>query len=166
MKILIAVDDSTCSTRAVEELLERKWPDQTEVRVISVVEPVMAAYGFTGGYIVESMVNAEKEITQHCRHFVDEVVAKLRRAFGEDRVTGDVLHGFIADSIVEEARSWDADLIMVGSHGRRGFQRFLLGSVAERVAGHAPCSIEIVKIKSAHHDNQDKTQHESAGVAK
>lgn len=159
MKILIAVDDSTCSTHAVETILERKWTDGTEVRVVTVVEPVMASYGFAGGYIVESMIDAEKEIIAHCKQFIHEFVARLKPVFGETKVSGDVLHGFIADSILEEAKQWDADLIVVGSHGRRGFQRFLLGSVAERVASHAPCSIEIVKQKVAHQEtpkNEEK----------
>ncbi len=46
------------------------------------------------------------------------------------------------------AKSWPADLIVMGSHGRRGFEKALLGSVSEAVAMHAPCSVEIIRIKS------------------
>lgn len=42
-------------------------------------------------------------------------------------------------------RTWNADLIMLGSHGKRGLDRFLLGSVSEAVSRHAPCSVEIVR---------------------
>ena len=48
-------------------------------------------------------------------------------------------------AIVEAATVWPADLIVIGSHGRTGLDRFLLGSVAESVMRHAPCSVEIVK---------------------
>jgi nucleotide-binding universal stress UspA family protein len=47
--------------------------------------------------------------------------------------------------ILEEAHKWGADLIVVGSHGRRGINRFLLGSVSEAVASHAHCSVEIIR---------------------
>jgi nucleotide-binding universal stress UspA family protein len=47
--------------------------------------------------------------------------------------------------ILEEAHKWGADLIVLGSHGRRGISRFLLGSVSEAVASHAHCSVEIIR---------------------
>ena len=47
--------------------------------------------------------------------------------------------------ILNEASAWGADLIVVGSHGRQGASRFLLGSVSEPVAFHANCSVEIVR---------------------
>jgi nucleotide-binding universal stress UspA family protein len=51
----------------------------------------------------------------------------------------------VDEVILEEARRWDADLIIVGSHGRRGFKRFLLGSVSEAVAMKAHCSVVVVR---------------------
>jgi len=47
--------------------------------------------------------------------------------------------------ILEEAERWDADLILVGSHGRRGIERLVIGSVSEAVALHAECSVEMVR---------------------
>jgi nucleotide-binding universal stress UspA family protein len=47
--------------------------------------------------------------------------------------------------ILSEAAEWGADLIVVGSHGRRGVNRLLLGSVSEAVALHANCSVEIIR---------------------
>jgi nucleotide-binding universal stress UspA family protein len=49
--------------------------------------------------------------------------------------------------IVDEARKWSADLIVLGSHGHTGMKRLLLGSVASSVVSHAPCSVEIVRRK-------------------
>lgn len=51
------------------------------------------------------------------------------------------------EAILDEAEKWDADLIVVGSHGFKGLDRFLLGSVSHDVAIHAPCSVEIVRSK-------------------
>ena len=54
--------------------------------------------------------------------------------------TGDARH-----EIIDYAAAWPADLIVIGSHGRRGLDRFLLGSVSEGVVRHAPCSVEVVR---------------------
>src|SRR5579883_1346341 len=51
-----------------------------------------------------------------------------------------------AERILDEAAQWGADLIFVGSHGRHGLDRFLLGSVSEAVATHAKCSVEVVRV--------------------
>ena len=50
-----------------------------------------------------------------------------------------------AREIVKEAERWDARMIVLGSHGRRGFDRWTLGSVSEHVAFHAPCSVEVIR---------------------
>jgi nucleotide-binding universal stress UspA family protein len=58
--------------------------------------------------------------------------------------------------ILENATKWGADLIVVGSHGWKGLNRFLLGSVSEAVARHAPCSVEIVRMHLASDAAQEK----------
>jgi nucleotide-binding universal stress UspA family protein len=50
--------------------------------------------------------------------------------------------------ILDEAKEWKADLIVLGSHGRRGLDRLLMGSVAESVAVHAHCSVEVIRLGS------------------
>ncbi len=49
------------------------------------------------------------------------------------------------DAIIDTAQDWRADLIVVGSHGRRGLSRFLLGSVSQAVVAHAPCSVAVIR---------------------
>jgi nucleotide-binding universal stress UspA family protein len=60
-------------------------------------------------------------------------------------VTGELLKGHAREAIIEEAKNWEADLIVVGSHGYQGFKRLWLGSVSQAEASHAPCSVEIVR---------------------
>ena len=60
-------------------------------------------------------------------------------------VTTAVVLGFPKLVILDQAREWRADLIVVGSHGRKGLEHFLMGSVSEAVARHAACSVEIVR---------------------
>ena len=52
-----------------------------------------------------------------------------------------------AYAILSSAEEWRADLVVMGSHGRRGFDRIVLGSVSETVALHAKCSVELVRKK-------------------
>jgi nucleotide-binding universal stress UspA family protein len=59
--------------------------------------------------------------------------------------SGEVLSGNPREIILNDAKKWNADLIVVGSHGRRGFKRFLLGSVSEAVAMNAHCSVVVVR---------------------
>jgi nucleotide-binding universal stress UspA family protein len=61
------------------------------------------------------------------------------------KATGEVLSGKPKEAILKDAENWVADLIVVGSHGRRGFKRFLLGSVSEEVAMNAHCSVVVVR---------------------
>jgi nucleotide-binding universal stress UspA family protein len=77
------------------------------------------------------------------RELVEQIAKELRSA--GFKVDTAVEVGDIRETIIDSAADWGADLIVVGSHGQRGIQRFLLGSVAEFVARHAKCSVEIVR---------------------
>jgi len=66
------------------------------------------------------------------------------------RATGTVENGDPKSKILEVARDLRADLIVLGSHGRKGLEHFLMGSVSEAVAQHAHCSVEIVRILGKH----------------
>jgi nucleotide-binding universal stress UspA family protein len=74
---------------------------------------------------------------------VEQIASELRG--GGFKVDAAVEVGDIRERIIDAAEEWGADLIVVGSHGRSGIPRFLLGSVAEFVARHAECSVEIVR---------------------
>jgi nucleotide-binding universal stress UspA family protein len=146
MRVLIAIDDSECSAKALDSVLEQTWPPESEFRLITIVEPVYS-YAYTGANMAP-LYESQQEFEKECREMIDEKIAQLQKRFADAKVSGDVIEGIIAGSIVEEAKAWSADLIVLGSHGRRGFQKFLLGSIAEKVAGLSPCSVEIVKPKS------------------
>ena len=64
------------------------------------------------------------------------------------KVSSSIEEGDARSVILREAEAWDADLIVLGSHGRTGLVRFLIGSVSEAVARHARCSVQIVRTRS------------------
>ncbi len=145
MKILLAVDGSKFSAAALQMVIAQIRPQGTEVLVLHVVEPITFSLSpqMAAGYApeLESQVKDGREL-------VEREAQRLRAAgFMADSA---VEKGDIRDKIIDAAAEWCADLIVMGSHGRRGVQRFLLGSGAEHVARHAQCSVEIVRIPVAH----------------
>jgi nucleotide-binding universal stress UspA family protein len=145
MRILLAIDDSPYSEIAVEAVASRPWPEGTIVRVLSAVEqitpPAAELWYDAGG----SLERAREEIKGHYEKLTVRVAESLReKGFTAEAAVRD---GDPRSVIVDEAKEWSADLIVVGSHGRTGIKRWLLGSVAQSVVSHAPCSIEVVRKK-------------------
>lgn len=147
MKILIATDGSDYSTAAVNECCRMVVrPGETEVLIVSAYENAypMAAEPFAiSAEYYQQMDNAVRE---QASSFIDEATDQIRAAFPEDQVpiSTEVLRGSPAQQIVERAKEWNADLIVVGSHGR-GFWGRMLGSVSNGVVHHAPCSVLVVR---------------------
>jgi nucleotide-binding universal stress UspA family protein len=139
MKILIGVDDSSFSRIAVEEVARRLWEPGTAVKILSVIEtPYNPAHPMLEDATSENPFKI-------ARASVDKAAEVLRRSVNKFEIAGDIIEGSPKKVILDEAETWEADLIVVGSHGRRGLDRFLLGSVSQAVALHAPCSVEIVR---------------------
>jgi nucleotide-binding universal stress UspA family protein len=129
-RVLLATDGSKTSAQAARAVAGRPWPEGSEFRVISVEEPWT---------IKSSRVRNEKE-AQEAVSSAEQVLASAGL-----KATGAVLSGNTKQAILQEAQKWAAELIVVGSHGRRGFRRFLLGSVSEAVAMNAHCSVVVVR---------------------
>jgi nucleotide-binding universal stress UspA family protein len=143
MKILLAIDDSKFSEAASKSLAEQFRPQDTEVRVLHVLEPTAISEPpqMSRGYYPE----LEDQLPQ-AREVVDRTATMLSAA--GFRVTTSVATGDARSTILDDAAEWHADLIVLGSHGHKGVGRFFLGSVSEAVARHARCSVQIVRIPS------------------
>lgn len=148
MRILLAIDGSEQSEAAVDEVCDRHFPPDSDVRVMSVVEPIIFAGSLPGEYVNAGIyVEMEKSAQERARRAVDTAVVKLRTGAGSRQfnVTTTVVSGLAKREILDAAEKFAADLIVVGSHGYGGLERFLLGSVSQAVALHARCSVEIVR---------------------
>ncbi len=146
MKILLAVDGSAFGEEAAREVARRPWPEGSEVKVISAVEPIyvpaVEPWGLPAGYFA----NLDKIAEGRARAAVEGALRLLTDHGGAPlKVSTARPLGPARQVIVEEAESWGADLIVIGSHGYGFWNRLLLGSVSQAVASHAPCSVEIVK---------------------
>lgn len=150
MKILVATDGSAYSEAAVHEVARRPWPVGTVIKVLSAVElpfiPTTETWALPDSYYSE-LERSEKEKAQLA---LDKALEHLRTAQGAAvEIISEMHEGRAEEVILDEADRWGANLIVLGSHGYRGFRRFLLGSVSQNVASHAKCSVEIVRVPAA-----------------
>jgi len=144
MKIVVGTDGSNCSQRAVCAIATRPWPAETLVKVISVREPFVPATEMTV-YPPDLM----EEIADRERRRAEDALASARQMLSSAGVqlcdSSATLLGDPRNILLDEAKSWGADLVVLGSHGFRGVDRLLVGSVSESVAMHAHCSVEVIR---------------------
>ncbi|MBZ5611895.1 MAG: universal stress protein [Acidobacteriia bacterium] len=149
MKVLLATDGSQCSEAAVRSVASRPWPAGTEIRAISVVE--LSAAWFRTPYPPYFDPKAMEELRGEAMKRAQDAVAAAEQILADAGLpeSGTVVIPSASpqEMILNQAAEWGADLIALGSHGRRGASRFLLGSVSEQVAFHATCSVEIVRAR-------------------
>jgi nucleotide-binding universal stress UspA family protein len=142
MKVLLPIDDSRCSEAATQSLLQQFRPENAELCVLHVVEPLLLIpYPYVAQ--VETLQAAQEERLKEANELVRRTEEQLVKAGFQVQTA--VEEGDPRSVILDYAARWNADLIVIGSHGRKGLDRFLLGSVAESVARHAHCSVQIVR---------------------
>jgi len=146
VKILRAIDDSKFSEAAIEAVIRQATPQETEVKVLHVIEPIpIYPDGQAWGYGPEA-----SQVLKEQRKEAEGLVARAGQTLREKnfKVMTAVEEGNPKEVIIDSAAEWHADLIVVGSHGRKGLNRFFMGSVSEAVARHGHCSVQIVRVQS------------------
>ncbi len=136
MKILLAMDTSPASQTALEGILARQWPAESSFDVLSVVEP---SHLWTAAEAVQ-------EAARRAEETVGRAVERLRAKGWE--ADGSAISGDPKAILLERAREMEADFVVVGPHGTSGVAKFLLGSVAQTVLRHAPCSVAVMRAKA------------------
>ncbi len=147
MKVLFATDGGKQCDAAVESIRRLALVDGDEIKVISVVDMALPmAIDIYGGFLPDTS-EFEKTARENAEKIVSETTEKLKTFADSGKVTisTDVLFGSPDSRIVETAEEWQANLIVVGSHGYSRWERLLLGSVSDSVVHHAPCSVLVVR---------------------
>lgn len=147
MKILIATDGSDYSKAAVEKCCSMVIrPETADVLVVSAYEDAYPITAEPFALSADYYQKLEEAVSSMAENFVDEGKKTIISRFpgAAIQVATEVLRGAPDQQIIEKAKEWDADLIVVGSHGR-GFWGRLLGSVSNGVVHHAPCSVLVVR---------------------
>ncbi|MDZ4832299.1 MAG: universal stress protein [Candidatus Melainabacteria bacterium] len=137
MKVIFAVDDSKYSDYALESVSSRPWPTGTQFRLLSVLE------------LSRQSEEIHEKLVAGVKQLLKTKADMLTTLHPGSQVDTRIMQGSCKEAILQEAGDWGADHIVVGSHGRKGVQKFLLGSVAEGLLGQAHCTVEIVRLKNA-----------------
>ena len=142
MKILLGVDDSPCSRAALDYVKKALWPKELQVIAVSAAAPVFVGPGEAAAPMVVEQLN-EGQVRYH-RDVAARAAKELEAA------------GFTVEArtpaadprtaLLDAARADKVDLIIVGSHGRSGLAKILIGSVASHVVTHAHCNVLVVKL--------------------
>lgn len=146
MRILLAMDDSAHSKLVLDKVAERPYLPDTKVHIVSAYEKTsllsaMEPMGVSREYYSEADRNALKS----AEHAIANAAKILHKKNPSLTISTAVIEGVPKNVILEEAQTFGADLIIMGSHGHGIVERFLLGSVSLAVALHAKCSVEIVR---------------------
>ena len=141
MKVLVGLDDSPCSDVVLDHIAKGEWPKGTSFLVLSAVAPIFVGAGEAAasdaiGRLLEEQEKYHLEIAQRGTDLLRKVglPAEARMVVADPRV-----------ALLDAARTRPVDLIVVGSHGRTGIQKLLIGSVASHVVTHAPCSVLVIR---------------------
>jgi len=146
MRVLLATDGSESAQLAAQSIAENPWPAGTEVRILSVVE-----FSLPWQATIEPPIDTSEMETlrEHAmKHAQDAILSAEQPISDAGLKTEESVSVLVAapkEIILEEAKEWGADLIVVGSHGHNGITRFLLGSVSEAIATRATCSVEVIR---------------------
>ena len=143
-QILVPVDGSPTSEKALDEAIRLAQLTGARLRLVHVVDELSYVNGF------EPAMNYLNEIIPLMREAGEKLLAHERQKALDKGVEADSVlvvedPGRICDHVAEQARRIKADLIVVGSHGRRGIGRVLLGSDAEQIVRHAPVPVLVVR---------------------
>ncbi len=145
---MLAIDGSEVSNCAIEEIIKLSKDQDINLRIIHVVDESIYSSGFDFDYASllklaieegqDILDKATKKIEAQSTIVVEKQLLELKQ-----------LRGRVAEIIVKEAKKWPTDLLVVGTHGRRGFSRFFLGSVADNIIRIATIPVLLIR-GSAH----------------
>jgi len=145
-RILLAVDGSSTSNAAIREALELARDREVRLRVVHVIDSPYDYPDVMYGHVQGDLEELRQAWQKAGQDVLDQAVAVVRGARLEPETALLESAGRrVSAAIVEEAKRWGADLIVVGTHGRRGLDRLLLGSVAEGITRTAPVSVFLVR---------------------
>ncbi len=140
-RIMVAVDGSNTSILALKEALQLAKDQKAKLQIIHVVDNL-----YEDDVDRDMLIAVRRAEGQKILNAMQEI-ARQSNVECEIQLSGFTSSGRISEQIVEEAKAWHADLIVIGTHGRHGFSHILLGSVAEGVIRLATTPVLLIRSK-------------------
>jgi len=145
-RILVTMDNSKTAHYALEKAIELAKEQKAALRIVHVVDYVNLTAGVEG-VNVETFMDSLKEFGKDLLHRSVALAAKKGVKAQRKLIESSELMSYVADEILTDAKKWRADLIVMGTHGRRGIKRLFWGSVAESIARNSTTPILIFRQK-------------------
>jgi nucleotide-binding universal stress UspA family protein len=141
-RIMVAVDGSEISTKGLLEAIALVNQKTSRLAIIHVTDVVVP---FGAGQFLGAYIHNTRELSKETRESAHKMAAD--HGIEAEMLSPEIFTSgsHVADTIADFVQHWKADLLVIGTHGRRGVGRMLLGSVAERVMRLAPCSLLLVR---------------------
>lgn len=150
MNILVATDGLECSRFAAVccDLIDIR--KRVAVKIVSVYEPQVPLAAVPLPFSIEYFLKLD-ELARNRAHnaaqsALEMILSQVHDALLEISITVEL--GWPSEIIIETAKKWNADLVILGSHGRGLWGRLALGSVSDAVVHHSPCSVLVVREKN------------------
>ncbi len=148
-RILVPVDGSACSSRGLSEAIALAKLTGARLRLVHVIDEPFVALGLDGtpsgaGELIEVFREAAHKV------LADAGAAVAQAGVPFDSQLLDSFDGRLGDLVVKAVQDWPADLVVIGTHGRRGVGRLLLGSGAEKILRQSPVPVLLVRSPEAH----------------
>jgi len=142
-RILVPVDGSITSNLGLSEAIRLARSLKAKLRLVHVCDELIVDPNYEGGLYAGEMQQALRDAG---RHILEKAKAAVtRRGLKPETVMVETLGGHTSEHIVKQARKWRADLIVIGTHGRRGARRLVMGSDAEEVVRTSPAPVLLVR---------------------
>jgi nucleotide-binding universal stress UspA family protein len=150
-RILVATDGSPTSEMAIEQAARLANDQNALLRIVHVIEQSRLAFAAAGPVAVdlEGILDALRKSGQAALARGRTIAQQFGVQAEAALVGDDAIDDRVAVVLAEEARRWKADLVVLGTHGRRGINHLLMGSVAEAVARLAPAHVLLVRARPA-----------------
>lgn len=147
-RILVPYDGSATSSRGLDEAIQLARLTGASVRLVHLVDVLLFATGFEGaavytGEVIPLMRQAGESVLQEGKARVEKAGVRA------ETVLVDSIATRLSDAVADQVKAWGADLIVIGTHGRRGVGRLLLGSDAEQIVRTAPVPVLLVRAAQA-----------------
>jgi len=143
-KILVAVDESDTSLHALKQAIELARNLSATLRIVHVVDMNWLPLGPELAIDIEAISAVRRSAGEKILAAAHEAAQKAGLEAESTLMETETPIQHVAETIAKEASRWPADLVVLGTHGRRGFERMLLGSVAEGMARRSPVPVLLI----------------------
>jgi nucleotide-binding universal stress UspA family protein len=142
-KILVPIDGSDSSLKGLDEAIKVAKGTGASLRLVTAVNEFFPDMGFGAGMYTQELIDS---LRKGGAMILSSAESKVREhGVAVEKILLDQIGSRVSDLILEQAKSWPADLIVMGTHGRRGFSRLAMGSDAELVVRSATVPVLLVR---------------------